>query len=119
MSSRDAVEPGAERAEVDRGALRAYLRRIGDRWPLERAHLGGARVSGREERPPFFLVLVSSGFDGVPWLERVRQAESLWDAAQMGDRAEVHCYTPVELERQLAALPAVRGAVDNGLDLMA
>jgi hypothetical protein len=59
-------------------------------------------------------VLVSPGFDGVPWLERVRQAEALWDADAMGDRAEVHCYTPVELERKLEDLPRVRAAVDLG-----
>ena len=69
--------------------------------------------------PGFFVVLVSQGFDGVPWLERVHQAESLWDAAEMGERAQVHCYTPVEFQRKLEQLPAVRDAADRGLDLSA
>ena len=110
MSSPDAI---------DRDALGAYLRRVGDRWPLEGAHVGGARITGGTDDPAFLVVLVSSGFDGVPWLERVRQAESLWDAAQMGDRAEVHCYTPVEFQRKLDALPAVRRAAEAGVNLMA
>ena len=104
--------------------LQRYLQRVGDRWPLERALLGGARVEDaggalaqRERGPEFVLVLVSSAFDGVPWLERVHQAGSLWDAAEMGDRAEVHCYTPPELERKIVQLPRVRRVAEHGLDL--
>jgi hypothetical protein len=37
----------------------------------------------------------------------------------MGDPVDVHCYTPVELERRRATVPAVRDAVDGGLDLLA
>ena len=88
--------------------LQRYLQRVSDRWPIERALLGGARVDDlqgappqRERGPEYVVVLVSSGFDGVPWLERVHQAGSLWDASEMGDRAEVHCYTPAEMERKI------------------
>jgi uncharacterized protein len=105
--------------------LQRYLQRVGDRWPLERALLGGARVDDlqgalpqRERGPEYVVVLVSSGFDGVPWLERVFQAGSLWDAAEMGDRAEVHCYTPAEMERKVAQLPSVRRVAARGLELM-
>jgi hypothetical protein len=104
--------------------LQRYLQRVSDRWPIERALLGGARVDDlngappqRERGPEFVVVLVSPGFDGVPWLERVYQAGSLWDAAEMGDRAEVHCYTPPELERKLVQLPRVRRVAERGLDL--
>jgi hypothetical protein len=104
--------------------LQRYLQRVSDRWPIERALLGGARVDDlqgappqRERGPEFVLVLVSSGFDGVPWLERVHQAGSLWDASEMGDRAEVHCYTPPELERKVVQLPRVRRVADRGMEL--
>jgi hypothetical protein len=97
------------------GELRGYVRRVGDRWPLERAIV--AQVPGGA--PAFVVVLVSGGFDGVPWLERVRQARSLWDAAEMGGPADVHCYTPVELERKVEQLPAVREAVQLGVDVLA
>jgi uncharacterized protein len=115
-----AVEP------LNEQELRRYLQRVGDRWPLERAVLGGARVADargagpqRERGPEYVVVLVSSAFDGVPWLERVYQAGSLWDASEMGDQADVHCYTPAELERKLETLPRVRVAVESGFDLLA
>jgi len=104
---------------VDRDALLRYMRRVADRWPVESAYVGGSRVTGGADRPPFLVVFVSRGFDGVPWLERVRQAEALWDLAEMGERAEVHCYTPVEFERKRDALPAVRDAADRGINLTA
>jgi uncharacterized protein len=103
--------------QVDRTELRRYARRVGERWPLTDAFLGGERVTGGGGAP-YTVVLVSGGFDGVPWLERVRQAEALWDAAEMGAPAEVHCYTPVEFERKLAQLEPVRTAAEQGLDLL-
>ncbi len=115
-----AAEP-VNRRELDR-----YVQRVSDRWPLQRALLGGARVDDdlgrgpqRERGPEVGVVLVYELFDGVPWLERVYQAGSLWDASEMGDPADVHCYTPGEFERKIAALPAVRRVADCGLDLLA
>lgn len=108
----------------DRRELRRYLDRVSDRWPIERALLGGARVADmrgappqRERGPEYVVVLVSGAFDGVPWLERVYQAGALWDADEMGDRAELHCYTPLEFERKRATLGTVREAARQGLDL--
>jgi hypothetical protein len=116
-----AVMEGLNERELER-----YVQRIEDRWPLERARLGGARVDDvhgagaqRERGPEYVVVLVSEGFDGVPWLERVYQAGSLWDAAEMGDAADVHCYTPREFERKLTTLPVVGRAAAEGLDLLA
>jgi hypothetical protein len=109
---------------VNRRELDRYVQRVGDRWPLQRAILGGARVDDshgmgpqRERGPEFVVVLVSEFFDGVPWLERVYQAGSLWDASEMGDTADVHCYTPAEFERKVAVLATVRRAVDSGIEL--
>ena len=90
--------------------LQLYVQRVTDRWPIERAHVAGGE--------PRLVVLVSPGFDGVPWLERVRQAGALWDADAMGGPAEVHCYTPAELERKLESLPRVRAAVESGMDVL-
>jgi hypothetical protein len=63
------------------------------------------------------VILVSQAFDGVPWLERVYQAGSLWDAGEMGAGADVHCYTPAELERRRRTLPLVRKALAHGIDV--
>jgi uncharacterized protein len=106
--------------------LRRYMSRVDDRWPIETALLGGARVADergarpqRERGPEYVLVLVSPAWDGLPWLERVYHAGALWDALEMGAPAEVHCYTPPELERKRASLRVVREAVEQGLDLLA
>jgi len=106
--------------------LARYVSRVSDRWPLARALLGGARVEDargagpqRERGPEYVVVLVSEGFDGMPWLERVYQAGSLWDAAEMGDHADVHCYTPPEYERKREGLRVVALTAAHGLDLLA
>jgi hypothetical protein len=111
---------------LNEAELRRYLQRVGDRWPIERALLWGARVadaqgagSQRERGPEFVLVLVSAAFDGVPWLERVYQAGALWDASEMGAPADVHCYTPPEFDRKRESLRAVRDAAERGFDLLA
>jgi hypothetical protein len=111
---------------VNRRELRRYLDRVGDRWALERALLAGARLDDelgappqRERGPEFVVILVSEAYEGMPWLERVYQAGSLWDGLEMGAAADVHCYTPPEFDRKRDTLRAVREALDRGLDLMA
>lgn len=112
--------PAAE--APNRPELERYARRLADRWPLERLIVGGARVDDargvapqRERGPDYVVVAVSAAFDGVPWLERVHQAASLWDRGEMGAPADVHCYTPVEFERKRRTLPVVRRAAERGL----
>ncbi|MGO9972524.1 MAG: hypothetical protein ACLPZR_12550 [Solirubrobacteraceae bacterium] len=104
------------------GELQRYLGRIGDRWPLQVVMIGGARVDDvrgapeqRERGPEYVVMLVSSAFEGMPWLERVYQAASLWDAMEMGDPADVHCYTSEEFMRKRVTTPAVRAVVERGL----
>jgi hypothetical protein len=111
---------------VNRRELGRYLERVSDRWPIEVALVNGARVADergappqRERGPEFVVVLVSAAYDGMPWLERVYQAGSLWDGLEMGAAADVHCYTPAEFERKRASLPAVRKAAEQGIDLLA
>jgi hypothetical protein len=111
--------------ELNHRELERYIQRVSDRWPLERALLGGARVADlhgaglqRERGAEYVVVLVSEHFDGVPWLERVYQAGSLWDALEMGARADVHCYTPAEFSRKVDSMRAVREAAADGLELL-
>ena len=111
--------------ELNHRELERYVRRVSDRWPLDRALLGGARVADlrgagaqRERGPEYVIVLVSEHFDGVPWLERVYVAGTLWDAYEMGSIADVHAYTPAEFERKRESLPAVRETVEKGLELL-
>ena len=111
--------------ELNHRELERYVERVTDRWPIQRALLGGARVADlrgagpqRERGPEFVVVLVSEFFDGVPWLERVYVAGTLWDAYEMGAPADIHCYTPAEFERKRDQLPAVSLAADEGLELL-
>jgi hypothetical protein len=111
---------------LNRAELQRYLDRVGDRWQIEAAYLGGARAADdrgappqRERGPEFVVVLVSDGYRGVPWLERVYVAGSLWDGLEMGGPADIHCYTKAEFERKCASLPVVREAVWRGIDLLA
>jgi hypothetical protein len=113
-------------------ALQGYLNRVGDRWPLQLVMLGGARVADLhpgEGEPAgadpvsrgaeYVIVLVSDGFDGMPWLERTYQAAALWDGLEMGDGADIHCYTAAEYLRRRASTPAVRAVAERGLLLFA
>jgi uncharacterized protein len=109
---------------LNRVELRRYLTRVGDRWLIDAAYLGGARVADvrgapaqRERGPEFVVVLVSEAFDQVPWLERAYVAGSLWDGLEMGAGVDVHCYTQAEFTRKCASMPAVHDAVWHGVDL--
>ena len=111
---------------VNRRELQRYLARVGDRWLIDVAVLGGARVADeqgappqRERGPEFIVILVSQSFEGMPWLERVYHAGSLWDGLEMGAPADVHCYTPDEFARKRVTLPRVIQTVQTGIDLMA
>jgi hypothetical protein len=111
---------------LNRAELRRYLGRVSDRWPIDAAMLGGARLADergalaqRERGPEFIVVLVSTAYEGMPWLVRVYQAASLWDAYEMGAKADVHCYTPPEFERKRTSMAAVRDASEQGIDLLA
>ena len=110
---------------LNEAELRAYVRRVHDRWPIDRAVVGGARVDDlrgagpqRERGPEYVVILVSEAFAGMPWLERVYTAGALWDSAEMGAPVDVHCYTPDELERKVATLPRVREVADRGVELV-
>ena len=105
--------------------LSRYVSRVSDRWPLSRALLGGARADDargaapqRERGPEYVVVLVSEMFDGVPWLERVYVAGTLWDSYEMGAPADIHAYTCAEFERKREQLPTVRQAAEEGLELL-
>jgi hypothetical protein len=111
--------------ELNHRELERYVQRVSDRWPIQRALLGGARVADlrgagpqRERGPEFVIVLVSEHFDGVPWLERVYVAGTLWDTLEMGAPTDVHCYTAAEFERKREQIPAVREAAEYGLELV-
>jgi uncharacterized protein len=117
--------PDEPPAALNLRELRRYVERVSDRWPIERAIVGGARVDDangappqRERGPEWVVLLISDYFDGVPWLERVYQAGNLWDRSEMGGPADVHCYTPLELERKQQTLRVVSDTATRGVDVL-
>src|SRR5215207_7338284 len=121
-----AVPPDDElAAALNLRELRRYVERVSDRWPIQRAIVGGARVDDangappqRERGPEWVVLLISDYFDGVPWLERVYQAGNLWDRSEMGAPADVPCYTPPEFERKQETLRIVRDTATRGVDVL-
>lgn len=116
-----AVDPAAALDEQD---LARYANAVGDRWPLELALVGGARVDDargvvpqRERGPEYVVVLVSEAFEALPWLERVHQASSAWDPGAMGAPAEFHCYTRAEYDRRLASVAILRWVSERGVPI--
>ena len=102
--------PWMEEAQAQE--LRSYLRRVGERWPLEAAY--HRRRSPDEEH---LVVLVSQAFDGMPWLERTTTARNLWDAGTMKGGVDVHCYTPAEIERKRTTVRPITAAIEKGSEL--
>ncbi len=92
--------------------LRAYLRRVGDRWPLVAAY-----HRRRDPLEPHLVVLVSEAFNGMPWLERTTTARNLWDSGTMRGDIDVHCYTPPELERKRDSVRPLAAAIEKGREL--
>lgn len=111
--------------ELNLRELERYVQRVAERWPLQRAILGGARLADargagpqRERGAEYVVIFVSEHFAGMPWLERVYLAGSLWDAYELGAGADVHCYTPAEFERRREGLRVVRQTLADGLELL-
>ena len=98
--------------EAEERELRSYLRRVGERWPLEAAY-HRRRDPGEEH----LVVLVSQGFDGMPWLERTTTARNLWDSGTMQGGVDVHCYTPAEADRKRASVRPLAAAIEKGSEV--
>ena len=101
---------GVEEAQAQE--LRSYLRRVGERWPLEAAY-----HRRRDPDEEHLVVLVSQAFDGMPWLERTTTARNLWDAGTMKGSVDIHCYTPAEMERKRATVRPISAAIEKGSEL--
>jgi len=98
--------------EAQARELRSYLRRVGERWPLEAAY-----HRRRDPDEEHLVVLVSQAFDGMPWLERTTTARNLWDAGTMQGGVDVHCYTPAEIERKRGTVRPIAAAIEKGSEV--
>ena len=98
--------------EAQEHELRSYLRRVGERWPLEAAY-----HRRRDPQEEHLVVLVSQAFDGMPWLERTTTARNLWDSGTMQGGVDVHCYTPAEVDRKRGTVRPIAAAIEKGSEL--
>lgn len=97
----------AGKEEVKRflGKLRAELQ-------PEAVILFGSRARGEAwKRSDYDFVIVSSAFEGVPWLERISRVVKLWDSLSAIDALP---YTPKEFAAKRRSSSVVRHAVRHG-----
>lgn len=95
--------------------LRRFRDRARARWSIEAMLLFGSRARGQAlATSDFDVILVSRDFEGMHFLERMRQALELWD----GDVGlDVLCYTPAEFAVKRAQIGTVGTAVGEGVVL--
>jgi predicted nucleotidyltransferase len=100
------------RLGVDEEGLAKFLRRVDERFPLERAVLFGSRARGDElAESDYDLLLVSPGFAGLAFAERIAEVQGLWE---LPESVEPLCYTPEELERKRHEIGIVAEALREG-----
>ena len=109
-------------AALNLGEMQRYLNRVGDRWPLQVVMLGGARVDDargappqRERGPEYVVVLVSRASRACRGSSASTRRRSLWDGMEMGDGADVHCYTLDEFQRKRRNTPRVKAVAERGV----
>jgi hypothetical protein len=103
------------RLGVDEDAVAKFLRRVNERYPLERAVLFGSRARGDELRESDYdMLLVSAGFHGLPFTERIAEVLDLWE---LPEGLEPLCYTPEEFERKRSEIGIVAEALREGREL--
>jgi predicted nucleotidyltransferase len=104
-----------ERLGVDAAGLAKFLRRVGERFVLERAILFGSRARGDElAESDYDVVLVSSAFAGLHFADRIAAVLDFWELPQS---LEPLCYTPEELARKRSEIGIVAEAVREGREL--
>jgi len=96
--------------------VRRFLKRLSKRIHVERAILFGSRARGDALKDSDYdLVLVSSDFAGMHFLDRIALVLDFWD----DDRdLQPLCYTPEEFEAKRQQIGIVRKAVEEGVELV-
>ncbi|MEM2977851.1 MAG: nucleotidyltransferase domain-containing protein [Candidatus Hadarchaeales archaeon] len=92
--------------------LRGFLERVREKFGPSQVILFGSRARGEElKHSDYDLIVVSQGFEGLPFLQRLTMLYELWDL----DRdADLLAYTPAEFEEKRKELGVVRKAAVEG-----
>lgn len=103
---------GPGRLGVDEAGLAKFLRRVGERFPLERALLFGSRARGDElAESDYDLLLVSPSFAELAFTDRIAAVLDFWE---LQEPLEPLCYSPPELERKRHEIGIVAEALREG-----
>lgn len=92
--------------------LRGFLRKVRERFGPSQVILFGSRARGEElKHSDYDLLVVSEGFEGIPFLERLSMLYELWE---LDEDVDFLAYTPAEFEEKKGELGVVRKAAEEG-----
>jgi hypothetical protein len=93
-----------------------FLAAIKEKYTPEKVLLFGSRARGDNLiDSDVDMIIVSRKFEGVNWLERIRDVSVYWDGLVP---LEPICYTPAEFEEKKNMIGIVREAVREGVELV-
>ncbi len=92
-----------------------FLQIIHHEYEPEKVLIFGSRARGDNlVDSDLDMFIVSQRFEGVNWLERIREVSDLWDGFVL---LEPLCYTPQEFEEKKNQIGIVNQAVEEGIEL--
>lgn len=109
-----------DRSITDRNVkewIDSFVAAIVEKYSPEKILLFGSRARGDNlVDSDVDILIVSKKFEGINWLERIRDASIFWDGMV---RLDVICYTPPEFEEKKRMVGIVSEAAREGKDLRA
>jgi len=98
------------------GVVEEFARRLRKLCNVEVLILFGSRAEGRASaESDYDFVLVSSDFQGIPFLKRLPDVYEIWEADAGLD---ILCYTPEEYGKLIEDPTLIRQASEDGIRLI-
>jgi predicted nucleotidyltransferase len=95
--------------------LDKFLKLVKEKYSPEKILIFGSRARGDHLlESDVDIIIVSSKFEGINWLTRIREVADLWPGL---DLLEPLCYTPEEFDEKRKEIGIVNQAVKEGLEL--
>ncbi len=95
--------------------LDSFLKIIKEKYQPEKILIFGSRARGDHLlESDVDLIIVSSQFEGINWIKRIREVADLWEGLVL---LEPLCYTPQEFEEKRKLIGIVNQAVREGVEV--
>ncbi len=95
--------------------INAFLKRVDKNFKPERVVLFGSRARGDYlKHSDYDIIVVSSSFEGIHFLDRLTMLFNLWD---YDFDLDILAYTPKEFEAKKREIGVVNEAVKEGIEL--